>query len=655
MIRRSSIAAFVLLPAFLYASESFTLGEVQIVDEVQSVSEFETSVDAYTIAQKNAQNIAQAADTISGVSLSKLGGRNETTLSIRGFDSRRVAVYIDGVPIYVPYDGNIDYSRFLSADISKIDISKGFSSVAYGANTLGGVVNVVTKKPTKAYEGTISSQLNFDDNLAYAAHQSGANFGARFDAAYMQISATKIQRDHSNLPASYAPTAIQNEGERIASKNDELQVTMKVGYELENGEIALGYVNIDSSKEQPPVTDTTYSKAKYWDWPTWDKESVYLLGSHTLGNGKVKFNLYYDSFKNSLNSYDDTTYSTMIKNYAFKSRYDDKTYGSRISYDFSLDKHALNLSFNIKKDEHKGYDIDKVSDEETLSEKIDDTTYSYAIEDRYTLNDSFEIVAGVSYDKSEPGSVSDSTIAELNSQSAINPQAALVYKIDSENQLIASVARKSYFASMKERYSYRLGYGVPNPDLDAEKALHYDLTYKAKIANVLLESSIYVSKVDDKIESVYYDTQSGKDRFKNQNVGTFFHRGFELDLKYLQEFYELGGNYSYVKIDTGDADIKPLGIPAQQLHLYGQYDFSSKWSAFAAMNGRKGSYTQGSATNSYYENPAFMTADAKLIFHPLLTLDIEVGVKNIADALYYYDMGFPEIGREYFAKLSYNF
>ena len=655
MIHKSIIAAILLAPSLAFAAQSFALGEIQVTDKSERTSEFEVSMDDYAIAQNNSQNIAQALDTISGVSLSKLGGRNETTLSIRGFDSRRVAVYIDGVPIYIPYDGNIDYSRFLTSDISKIDVSKGFSSVAYGANTIGGVVNVVTKKPSKDFEGTVFSQLNFDDKVTYAAHQSGASVGARFGAAYMQLSATKSQRDHSNLPSGYDATTIQDEGKRIASKNDELQVNMKVGYELENGEIALGYVNLTSSKEQPPVTDLRYSNEKYWDWPTWDKESVYLLGSHTLGNGKLKFNFYLDTFKNATYAYDDLSYTTMKKKSSFKSRYDDTTYGSRVSYDFDVEKHAIKLSFNIKKDQHNAYDIDRVTNIETKGEKIEDTTYSYGIEDTYKINDAFEIVAGVSYDKSEPNTVQDPTITNLSAQSALNPQAALVYNLNTNNQFIASVARKSYFASMKERYSYRLGRGVPNPDLDAEKATHYDLTYKAKMSNILLQSSVFVTKVEDKIESVYFDTQNKLDRFKNQNVGTFFHRGFEFDVKYIEDFYELGGNYAYVAVETGDDAIKPIGIPTQQFYLYGQYDFSSKWSAFTAFNGRKGAYTQGSGTNGFYENPGFVTADAKVIFHPLKSLDIEAGVKNIADALYYYDLGFPEIGREYFVKLSYNF
>ena len=41
------------------------------------------------------------------------------------------------MPVYVPYDGNVDLSRFLVDGISRVDVSGGLASVLYGPNTLG--------------------------------------------------------------------------------------------------------------------------------------------------------------------------------------------------------------------------------------------------------------------------------------------------------------------------------------------------------------------------------------------------------------------------------------------------------------------------------------------------------------------------------------
>ncbi len=57
------------------------------------------------------QNVAQALSVVPGVVLQKSGSRNEEQVKVRGFDSRQVPVYFDGVPIYVPYDGNASIWR----------------------------------------------------------------------------------------------------------------------------------------------------------------------------------------------------------------------------------------------------------------------------------------------------------------------------------------------------------------------------------------------------------------------------------------------------------------------------------------------------------------------------------------------------------------
>lgn len=82
--------------------------------------------------------------------------RNELLVFLRGFDARQAPPFVDGVPVYVPYDGYVDFNRFGTQDLAGIQVVKGFSSIAYGPNALGGAINVVTRKPSRPFEGDVS-------------------------------------------------------------------------------------------------------------------------------------------------------------------------------------------------------------------------------------------------------------------------------------------------------------------------------------------------------------------------------------------------------------------------------------------------------------------------------------------------------------------
>lgn len=94
--------------------------------------------------------------------MNNVGPRNETGVFVRGFDLRQVPLFVDGIPVYVPYDGYADLRRFTTFDVSEIDVAKGFSSALYGPNTLGGAINVVSRRPERSFEGDVLARLHHE-------------------------------------------------------------------------------------------------------------------------------------------------------------------------------------------------------------------------------------------------------------------------------------------------------------------------------------------------------------------------------------------------------------------------------------------------------------------------------------------------------------
>ncbi len=69
-------------------------------------------------------------------------------VQIQGIASDYVLVLIDGVPVVGRSSGNLDLSRFAIGNIKQIEVVKGPSSSLFGSEALGGVINIITEKPT---------------------------------------------------------------------------------------------------------------------------------------------------------------------------------------------------------------------------------------------------------------------------------------------------------------------------------------------------------------------------------------------------------------------------------------------------------------------------------------------------------------------------
>lgn len=104
-----------------------------------------------------------------------------STPQLHGFFSSGVAIYIDERRIPPDASGTVDLSQIPLDNVEKIEIVTGAGSVLYGANTLGGVVHIRTKRP-KAGTPMTAIQTSFGSfgTSLYQGHY-GTRVG-RFDA-----------------------------------------------------------------------------------------------------------------------------------------------------------------------------------------------------------------------------------------------------------------------------------------------------------------------------------------------------------------------------------------------------------------------------------------------------------------------------------------
>lgn len=187
----SHFPAAALLAAFLCAPLAVVAGQNPIVVTATRIatpeSRIGSSVSVITaeeIARRQYKSVAAALRALPGVDVVQSGGPGQqTSVFIRGASASHTLVLIDGINITDPSNptGAVDFSTLLLDNVDRIEVVRGPQSTLYGANAIGGVVNIITRKgqgaprTTLTLEGgnhaTYFQQLGFQgavDNLDYS-------------------------------------------------------------------------------------------------------------------------------------------------------------------------------------------------------------------------------------------------------------------------------------------------------------------------------------------------------------------------------------------------------------------------------------------------------------------------------------------------------
>src|SRR5690554_5823247 len=180
------------------------------------------SLSSSKIEKFNRVDVSNALNTLPGISIANVGPRNESVVYVRGFDLRQVPVFIDGIPVYVPYDGYVDMGRFTTFDLSEISVSKGFSSITYGPNTMGGAINLVSRTPVQKFE--------FDGRIGSFSGEGfrwNLNAGSNLGKFYFQLGLSQLKQDHFPLSSDFGTQMLQPDESRENAYRDDKKLSIK--------------------------------------------------------------------------------------------------------------------------------------------------------------------------------------------------------------------------------------------------------------------------------------------------------------------------------------------------------------------------------------------------------------------------------------------
>jgi iron complex outermembrane receptor protein len=657
--------------------QEYSLGEIVVSGKGASVRDIAIS-DEVTVEDfeaVNADSVADALTYVPGVQVT-YGPKAFASVNIHGFDQNRILTLIDGVPYYETKYGGMDLNQIGLESVARIDVVKGAPSVLYGANALGGVVNIITRKPTETPYLSATAEYGLagvDD-----AYKASLSHGMKVGNFNYWLSYTHREWDSWDLSDDFQPrvgeiarrpggteeTVIEDGGERLNSDYKTDNFWAKAGIEpSEDTEVYLnfhyittekgGLANIDSIRVFPDFSHFARIPA-YDDW------GVDLSSRHAYTDRfNLQVKLFYHDHSDDYASYRDQTYAEQIA----LSTYKDYILGGMLLGEYNpSDWDSLRAALHYKKDSHEQRDLEDLPYAQSQA-----YTGSVSLENEARLiDDKLSLVAGISYDwfdisKAEDDPDNDGNIIENDTPDMadeFNPMLGATYQLVDSVQLFASVAKKTRFPSLSQIYSG----DVPNLELDPETAINYTAGVAWNYRSLFkLQVAPFFHDISDFITRDVPPSVNPYSQYKNYDDVEML--GFEVSAE-ITPFADLLVKIGYMNNDAtnksdGRVTDEVAEVPEQTFNLGVQY--------ILPVVRTKLNLTMLYVGESYYqlptpdhpddeviENDAYSLFNAK-ITQPFMSdrLETFLAVDNLFDEDYEPTSGFPAPGMRMWLGLTY--
>ncbi len=665
---------------------AFALGTIYLgVDETAQGGTTST-VTGEVAAKQNRATLEDTLAVLPGVSSTSSGGgsRNEREVFVRGFDRWHVPLSIDGIRIFLPADNRLDHGRFLTPDLAEIQVQKSYVSVINGPGGMGGAINLVTRKPVKAFEGEARLGLEAGNRGDVTGRNGFVSLGTKQEFWYGQLSYMKRDSDGFYLSRDYEPDPAfpyQGEGLRKDSATKDSRLNLKLGYTPNaTDEYVLSYTQQKGEKSAPYSTlravtgyPVTRGGQQDWTWPDWDIGSLAFYSTTDLEAGTLKTKVFYNTFDNTLSSWDNADHdSQTTPRRTFNSVYDDYSLGMSVEYGAVVGAHELKVATHFRRDVHRAtnYPTPTLGTAPDETEYSKEETFSLAVEDTWQLRDDLRLVAGLSYDKAkvlEADRTSTDAGWPTASLDAVNWQLAAIWTPEAGGEYHASLSSRTSFPTLFHRYSQGFGRFVPNPDLKPERATNFELGYKGDLGPVDFSGAVFYSRISDLIQTIALpdDPVTGELVSQRANVAKATYQGFEVAAAWeVSETLALNANYTFLDTKITDPEVngvKATDLPKHKFYLRLDWQALDRLTVSPSVEIYGTRWSDPAVTSGDRNNPAytkmsgFGLANLDMAWQVSEQADVSFGIRNMFDRNYSVVEGFPEAGRTFYLTSSIRF
>ncbi len=134
-------------PPVARRAEPVVVTATRLEEPLEQIGASVTVVPEEVLGAHQYRTVEEALRSVPGLDVQRSGSLGKiTTVRIRGTNATQVQVLIDGVRVKSVTTGDFDFADLSLDDVERIEIVRGPQSTLYGADAIGGVINIITKR-----------------------------------------------------------------------------------------------------------------------------------------------------------------------------------------------------------------------------------------------------------------------------------------------------------------------------------------------------------------------------------------------------------------------------------------------------------------------------------------------------------------------------
>ncbi len=557
--------------------------------------------------------------------------KGEEAISFHGLDFKATEYVEDGIPLYRSANGFMD-TKF-SMTNAELQLNNGSGTASLGVSSMGGEVQINSKKPTKLFESKLNTNISNNDEYYYSYA------GSMVDNVYIKADASYYHRSDYKLSNDYVPTIIQVKGKRLNSDKDQKNISLKGGVFIDDNIHLAGKISLTRSEYGIPHNVTTDLVSPVWNAYSRidrkDLNSFYLYGDYSTDDLELSIRAYYDDYEDIYKIYDDPAYLSSWP----AVMYNDHRLGTVIKGIKTQGDHKSTFILQAEENEHlrSGGEMD--------SAKYVADTLKISFLHLWELNRSWQVEGGLSYTLMQAKEAADaSAIEPTEDKETFDAQIKVTYT-NEQSVVYGSIANKSRMPTMSEMFTF-FPWDNANPELKPETSLQYTAGYQYELEEkTLIDLSLYYYDISDII--IYRDNG-----YINREEAEHYGAEIRLSSRYFDK-HHIRFSYAYTYARDSEDDALEF-IPLHQVKIEDTFSITTDLKAYLGYQYIDSRYSSNTATYSdeQMKLEEYHLLDTQFAYTISSSINARIGMKNILDESYEWRYGYPAEGRSYYVSLE---